>query len=585
MTVIFGILESSATQWYQDGTPTWTFFFFFHCHVYSLWRNLFYKKKIINSWISTKKIFRIWQFQTPAFNLCFHVYFLWYMLVVMQKNAYHSFHRYFFRVWLLLFSSHCSLDANSSTRITWSSCGTRWPGTLRSSSGKTINRVIPANLLVQRRVLHLTKPWVSDTCWRCSGGRWSRGTGFCRRFSRKRRRPKWTMTWSWCARRGTTDRRSLLLPSAVLRCCCGTAFMSRKSPRSSLLMPIVTWMVAFVLARTRREEHHRSRPAARARRRERRLPAASRANAEVDLWPRTGRNAFVRSGVDSVPAVWPATAGSAGGAWTCPRSAAAGSSSKLASNAAASTCWSKLKDREPMCWIVKSKIEKNCISDGLVLPAVQTFGWVGRQLEMARSLMFGDCIDVGIDVVIFFASRHAIITAQSLCRAPWWIVKITFEKRCCLFVVVLSWKKFFIGFWNALELLKNLSVCRFYWRMLNARCHLFPLYDIRSTLILSSTRVPQPMQCEHFWSVAVLLEPSCHEIIFLGCSNFEVRIKTRKRCICVVCVFVCVFRYILNQNVRVAVKGWVLDFKFFSSNFNLLSPEKKKNGKALNLQK
>ncbi len=35
MTGIFGILESSATQWYQDVTPTQEFFF--HCHIYSLW--------------------------------------------------------------------------------------------------------------------------------------------------------------------------------------------------------------------------------------------------------------------------------------------------------------------------------------------------------------------------------------------------------------------------------------------------------------------------------------------------------------------------------------------------------------------
>jgi hypothetical protein len=35
MTAIFGILESSATQQYQDVAPTQQFIF--HCHVYSLW--------------------------------------------------------------------------------------------------------------------------------------------------------------------------------------------------------------------------------------------------------------------------------------------------------------------------------------------------------------------------------------------------------------------------------------------------------------------------------------------------------------------------------------------------------------------
>ncbi len=37
MTGIFGILESSATQWYQDVAPTQEFFFFFHRPIYSLW--------------------------------------------------------------------------------------------------------------------------------------------------------------------------------------------------------------------------------------------------------------------------------------------------------------------------------------------------------------------------------------------------------------------------------------------------------------------------------------------------------------------------------------------------------------------
>jgi hypothetical protein len=34
MTGIFGILESSATQWYQDVTPTQEFFFIVTCIVY-----------------------------------------------------------------------------------------------------------------------------------------------------------------------------------------------------------------------------------------------------------------------------------------------------------------------------------------------------------------------------------------------------------------------------------------------------------------------------------------------------------------------------------------------------------------------
>ncbi len=36
MKGIFGILESSATQWYQDVASTQEFFFV-HRHIYSLW--------------------------------------------------------------------------------------------------------------------------------------------------------------------------------------------------------------------------------------------------------------------------------------------------------------------------------------------------------------------------------------------------------------------------------------------------------------------------------------------------------------------------------------------------------------------
>jgi hypothetical protein len=37
MTGIFGILKSSATQWYQDVASTRKFFFFSHRPIYSLW--------------------------------------------------------------------------------------------------------------------------------------------------------------------------------------------------------------------------------------------------------------------------------------------------------------------------------------------------------------------------------------------------------------------------------------------------------------------------------------------------------------------------------------------------------------------
>ncbi len=62
MTGIFGILESSATQWYQDGAPTQQFFFFIITSV---------------SLLESKRVLKLSRnLQTPE-NNHLHIYRLW----------------------------------------------------------------------------------------------------------------------------------------------------------------------------------------------------------------------------------------------------------------------------------------------------------------------------------------------------------------------------------------------------------------------------------------------------------------------------------------------------------------------------
>ncbi len=65
MTGIFGILESSATQWYQDVIPSQELFF--HRHIYSLWL----KQRVIHAWTMDMKILLVHTFLFQSSTISF----------------------------------------------------------------------------------------------------------------------------------------------------------------------------------------------------------------------------------------------------------------------------------------------------------------------------------------------------------------------------------------------------------------------------------------------------------------------------------------------------------------------------------